>query len=113
MSETPLTQEVIDGHSEESSTDKDGLLSKAARHPFVAGGALLAGAGLAYAAVKTIQSAADNIAREVHLETSIAINKSPENLFAFWRDFKNLALFMKNLESVTVLSNVRRSFAIN
>ena len=103
MSETPLTQEVIDGHSEETSTENEGLLSKAARHPFVAGGALLAGAGLAYAAVKTIQSAAYNIAREVHLETSIAINKSPEDLFAFWRDFKNLPLFMKNLESVTVL----------
>ena len=58
MNETPLTQEVIDGHPTESSTS-DGLFSKAARHPFVTAGALLAGAGLAYAAVKTIQSAAD------------------------------------------------------
>jgi uncharacterized membrane protein len=107
MSETPLTQEVIDGHSEESSAGKDGLLSKAAKHPFVTGGALLAGAGLAFAAVKAIQSAADSIAREVHLETSIAINKSPEDIYAFWRDFKNLPLFMKNLESVTVLDETR------
>jgi uncharacterized membrane protein len=102
MSETPLTQEVIDGHSEESSGE-GGLLSKATKHPFVTGGALLVGAGLAYAAVKTIQSAADSIAREVHIENSIAIDKSPEELYAFWRDFKNLPLFMKNLESVTVL----------
>jgi threonine dehydrogenase-like Zn-dependent dehydrogenase len=54
MNETPLTQEVIDGHPTESSTSH-GLFSKAARHPFVTAGALLAGAGLAYAAVKTIQ----------------------------------------------------------
>ena len=60
MSEVPLTQEIIDGHDAESSNQKDGLLSKAAKHPFVTGGALLAGAGLAYAAVKTIQSAADS-----------------------------------------------------
>jgi uncharacterized membrane protein len=106
MNETALTQEVIDGHHE-SSSEKDGLFSKAVKHPFVTGGALLAGAGLAYAAVKTIQSAADSIAREVHLETSVAINKSPEELYAFWRDFKNLPLFMKNLESVAVLDKLK------
>lgn len=100
MSDTPLTQQVIDGGNVETVDEKKGLFSKAAKHPFVTGGAILAGAGLAYAAVKTIQSAADNVAREVHLETSIAINRSPEELYDFWRDFKNLPLFMKNLESV-------------
>ena len=98
MSEARLTQEVIDGHEAGSSSKQGGLLRKA-----VAGGALLAGAGLAYAAVKTIQSAADSVAHEVHLETSIAIDKTPEELYAFWHDFKNLPLFMKNLDSVTVL----------
>jgi uncharacterized membrane protein len=107
MNDTPLTQDAIDGHDTESSSEKDGLFSKAVKHPLVTGGALLAGAGLAYAAVKTIQSAADSIAREVHLETSIAINKSPEELYAFWREFKNLPLFMKNLESVTVLDELK------
>lgn len=103
MSESALTQQVIDGHEGESSSDKGGLLSKAAKHPFVTGGAILAGAGLAYAAVKTIQSAADSIAREVHIETSVTIDKTPAELYVFWRDFKNLPLFMKSLESVTVL----------
>jgi uncharacterized membrane protein len=107
MNETALTQEVIDGHGAEDSSEQDGLFDKAAKHPFVTGGALLAGAGLAYAAVKTIQSAADSIAREVHIETSIAIDKSPAELYAFWRDFKRLPLFMKNLESVTVLDQLR------
>jgi len=101
MTEKPLTQEAIDGAAGESENESAGLLAKAAKHPFVTGGAILAGAGLAYAAVKTIQSAADSVAREIHVETSIAINKSPEELYAFWRDFKNLPIFMKNLESVT------------
>lgn len=105
MSEAHLTQDAIDGHSPDNSNEKDGLFSKAARHPFVTGGTILAGAGLAYVAVKTIQSAADSIAREVHLETSITIDKSPEELYAFWRDFKNLPLFMRNLESVQVLDD--------
>jgi len=102
MSETPLTQEVIDGANGDKG-EHDGLFVKAAKHPFITGGAILAGAGLAYAAVKTIQSAADTIARGVHIETSIAIDKSPQELFAFWRDLQNLPLFMKNLESVKVL----------
>jgi uncharacterized membrane protein len=108
MNKTPLTQEVIDGANVENLSENDGLFAKAARHPFMTGGAILAGAGLAYAAVKTIQTAADTIAREVHIETSIAIDKSPEELFAFWRDLKNLPLFMKNLKSVTV-SDQRKS----
>ena len=101
MTEKPLTQQAIDGADDENANDSEGLLAKAAKHPFVTGGAILAGAGLAYAAVKTIQSAADTVANEVHVETSIAINKSPEELYAFWREFKNLPIFMKNLESVT------------
>jgi uncharacterized membrane protein len=103
MDDTPLTQQVIDGGNVENLNETDGLLVKAAKHPFVTGGAILAGAGLAYAVVKTIQTAADTIAREIHVETSIAIDRSPEELFAFWRDLRNLPLFMKNLESVTVV----------
>jgi uncharacterized membrane protein len=104
MNDTPLTQDVIDGAEAEN---KDGLFAKAAKHPFVTGGAIIAGAGLAYAAVKTIQSAADSIAREVHIETSITIDKSPEELYAFWQDLQNLPLFMTNLEYVTRLDERR------
>src|SRR4051812_29688935 len=109
MNETSLTQEAIDGGG---GGDNDGLFAKAAKHPFVTGGAIIAGAGLAYAAVKTIQTAADSIAREVQIETSVAINKSPEDLYAFWRDFKNLPLFMKSLESVTELDGHRSHWTV-
>jgi uncharacterized membrane protein len=105
MQETHLTQEAIDGGSNGDGKEKNSLYAKAGSHPFLAGGAVLLGAGLAYAAAKVIsKSVGDKVARDVHLETSIAIDKTPEELYAFWRDFKNLPLFMRNLESVTELS---------
>ncbi|HKO97805.1 MAG TPA: SRPBCC family protein [Pyrinomonadaceae bacterium] len=45
--------------------------------------------------------ASDEIARDVHVEESITINRSPAELYKFWRDFENLPLFMEDLESVT------------
>ena len=83
-----------------------GLYSLASKYPIVTGGLLLVGAGLAYAiAKKMTNDANDEVARDVHLETSIAIDKTPTELFAFWRDFKNLPLFMGNLESVSELED--------
>lgn len=103
----PLTQEVIDGTKGEKRDEDVGLLVKAAKHPLVTGGAILAGAGLAYAVVKTIQNAGNPVARQVHIETSMTINKAPDELFAFWRDFNNLPFFMRNLESVVELDHKR------
>lgn len=42
-----------------------------------------------------------DVARDVHLEKSIIIDKSPEDLYSFWRQFENLPRFMTHLESVT------------
>ncbi len=105
MTEKPLTQEAIDSGPEIEA--QSGLFAKAAQHPILAGGAVLIGAGLAYAAARMIQGANDNseAAKDVHIETSIAINKPAAELYAFWRDFKNLPQFMKNLESVTDVGN--------
>ena len=44
---------------------------------------------------------------EWYVETSFAINCSPAQAFQFWRDFENLPKFMRNLESVKVLSDGR------
>lgn len=87
--------------------EEQSLYAKAAKHPLITGGLIIAGAGLAYATAKTIKAAANPTAREVHLETSITINKAPEDLYSFWRNFKNLPLFMKHLEAVTSLDNRR------
>ena len=41
----------------------------------------------------------------VHVEESVTINRSPEDLYDFWRHFENLPQFMSHLESVKTLPN--------
>jgi uncharacterized membrane protein len=43
----------------------------------------------------------------IKVEKSVTINKSPEELYRFWRNFENLPRFMNHLESVTTLSEGR------
>lgn len=40
--------------------------------------------------------------RGIKVEESVTVNKSPEELYRFWRNFENLPRFMDHLESVTV-----------
>jgi uncharacterized membrane protein len=47
------------------------------------------------------------VARDVHVEKSITVNRSPKELYRFWRNFENLPRFMENLESVTQLDGNR------
>lgn len=41
------------------------------------------------------------------VEVSVAIGRSPEELYQFWRDFENLPRFMKHLKSVNRIGNGR------
>jgi uncharacterized membrane protein len=41
----------------------------------------------------------------IHIEKSIKINRSSEELYRFWRNFENLPRFMNHLESVKILDN--------
>jgi uncharacterized membrane protein len=41
------------------------------------------------------------------VERSVIVDRSPEDLFQFWRNFTNLPRFMDNLETVTVLDEDR------
>ena len=36
----------------------------------------------------------------IHVKKSVTINKSPSELYSFWRNFENLPQFMRHLESV-------------
>ena len=45
--------------------------------------------------------------RGIKVEKSIIINKSPEELYRFWRSFENLPRFMNHLESVTTTGGGR------
>jgi uncharacterized membrane protein len=44
---------------------------------------------------------------DIYLERSIAISKSPEECYRFWRNFENLPRFMQSLESVRQLDEQR------
>lgn len=52
-------------------------------------------------AEKSGGAAREDVARDVHVEKSVTINSSPQDLYRFWRNFENLPRFMENLESVT------------
>lgn len=39
----------------------------------------------------------------MHVEEAVTINRPRQELYRFWRDFPNLARFMKNIQSVTLL----------
>jgi uncharacterized membrane protein len=43
----------------------------------------------------------------IRLKKSIVINRSPEDLYAYWRDFQNLPRFMYHLESVEMMGDGR------
>ena len=45
--------------------------------------------------------------RGIKVEKSVTINRSPEDLYRFWRNFENLPRFMDHLESVRVTGNNR------
>lgn len=43
----------------------------------------------------------------IRVEKSVTINKSPEELYRFWRNFENLPRFMNHLQSVKTLDDKR------
>src|SRR5262249_5328102 len=87
-------------------SNKHGLYSTVAKHPFIAGSTALLGAGVAYAVIRAKRnSEREELPKEVHIETSVAVSQTPENLYTFWRDFRNLPLFMEHLESITEIGS--------
>jgi len=45
--------------------------------------------------------------RGIKVEKSVTINRPPEELYSFWRNFENLPRFMNHLESVSVSGGAR------
>lgn len=78
----------------------------------------MAGGGLAYHGVTgqkslkdTVQNTMENVTgtnQSIRVEKSVSIlNRSPEELYQFWRNFENLPTFMRHLKSVTVVNHTR------
>lgn len=66
-----------------------------------------AGGALAYVGART-----DREPRVLVAQSSILLNSSPLEVYRFWRNFENLALFMPHLESVAVNSNGRSTWTV-
>ena len=49
----------------------------------------------------------DYYARGIHVDVSMTIERTPWDLYQFWRNFENLPRFMEHLESVTVVDDKR------
>jgi uncharacterized membrane protein len=43
---------------------------------------------------------------------TVTINQPAQELYAFWRDFRNLPFFMENIESVRILDGVRSQWKV-
>lgn len=60
--------------------------------------------------------AAAGLAREpgedTLVERTVTINRPRQELYAFWRDFRNLPLVMENIASVTVIDNTRSHWVV-
>lgn len=70
----------------------------------------LAGGGLMYRGVTAQTGIQDALGmnQSIKVEKTVTIsNKSPEELYQFWRNFENLPHFMKHLKHVTVINNTR------
>ena len=52
-------------------------------------------------------AASRGASRGVRVEKSTTINRSIEEVYAFWRDFQNFPKFMRHLESVEILGDKR------
>jgi len=48
-------------------------------------------------------------AKGIHVEQALLVNRTPDHLYSFWRDFSNLPSFMTHLERVDIQEGGRRS----
>jgi uncharacterized membrane protein len=54
----------------------------------------------------------ERVARDIHVEKAVNIDRSPEELYRFWRDFQNLPRFMKNVEAVIPIDEKRSHWRV-
>jgi uncharacterized membrane protein len=57
-----------------------------------------------------IDMATDTTAKPLKVEKSVTINKSPEDLYSFWRNLENLPRFTKHLESIKVIDSIHSNW---
>jgi uncharacterized membrane protein len=80
----------------------------------IVAGAALAGAlvGAAVPFMLAGRGSSSSRNESTTVEESVIINRPPQQIYDFWRDFTNLPQFMDNIESVTRLNEVRSHWKI-
>jgi uncharacterized membrane protein len=80
----------------------------------VVAGAALAGAIVGAAVPFMVAGRGSSSTRDesTTVEESVIIQRPPQQIYDFWRDFTNLPQFMDNIESVTKLNEVRSHWKI-
>ncbi len=80
----------------------------------------LAGGGLLYRGVTAQTGIQDTIQNSLGMNQSIKVektvtisNKSPEELYRFWRNFEHLPRFMKHIKHVSVINNTRSHWIVS
>lgn len=84
----------------------------------------MTGGGLAYHGIAGQKSLKDTVGeavshttgtnQSIRVEKTVSIlNRSPEELYQFWRNFENLPTFMRHLKSVTVVNHTRSHWIAN
>jgi uncharacterized membrane protein len=56
--------------------------------------------------VSSVQAGRERSQESVHLTQSILVQRSPDDLYRYWRKLENLPSFMEHLESVTEMQSV-------
>lgn len=51
--------------------------------------------------------------KPVEICSTITINRPPDEVYSFWRDFQNLSRFMSNVESVQVVDQLRSRWRVD
>jgi uncharacterized membrane protein len=51
--------------------------------------------------------------RGIHVEESVTVNRSPWDLYQFWRNFDNLPRFMRHVEKVEVIDDRRSKWSVD
>ena len=125
--ETTLTQSATDDQSQLTQRESSINVGETERWASAIGGGALAlvGGSLLYrgvtghcnmyaaAGISTAEKSRRNPnvsvsgSRGIRVEKSLTVNRSPEELFRFWRNFENLPRFMNHLESVKNLGENR------
>jgi uncharacterized membrane protein len=61
---------------------------------------------------KLMETTTGLAANSIRVEKTVTIqNKSPEELYTYWRNFENLPTFMNNLQSVRIVNETRSHWA--